>query len=32
MRRYLQEPLRMRVFNCSMAAALLASLYPMLAG
>jgi threonine/homoserine/homoserine lactone efflux protein len=32
LRSYLQDPLRMRVFNCSMAAALLASLYPMVAG
>jgi len=32
LRSYLQNPFRMRVFNCSMAAALLASLYPMLAG
>ena len=30
LRNYLQDPFRMRVFNCSMAAALLASLYPML--
>lgn len=30
LRSYLQNPFRMRVFNCSMAAALLASLYPML--
>jgi threonine/homoserine/homoserine lactone efflux protein len=30
LRSYLQDPFRMRVFNCSMAAALLASLYPML--
>jgi threonine/homoserine/homoserine lactone efflux protein len=32
LRSYLQDPFRMRVFNCSMAAALLASLYPMLTG
>ncbi len=32
LRSYLQDAFRMRVFNCSMAAALLASLYPMLAG
>ena len=32
LRSYLQDPFRMRVFNCSMAAALLASLYPMLMG
>jgi len=32
LRSYLQNPFRMRVFNCSMAAALLASLYPMLSG
>jgi threonine/homoserine/homoserine lactone efflux protein len=32
LRSYLQDPLRMRVFNCSMAAALLLSLYPMLSG
>lgn len=30
LRSYLQEPFRMRVFNCTMAAALLLSLYPML--
>ena len=32
LRSYLQDPFRMRVFNCSMAAALLLSLYPMLSG
>jgi threonine/homoserine/homoserine lactone efflux protein len=32
LRSYLQDAFRMRVFNCSMAAALLASLYPMLTG
>ena len=32
LRSYLQDAFRMRVFNCSMAAALLASLYPMLMG
>jgi threonine/homoserine/homoserine lactone efflux protein len=32
LRSYLQDAFRMRVFNCSMAAALLASLYPMLSG
>jgi len=32
LRSYLQNLFRMRVFNCSMAAALLASLYPMLSG
>ena len=32
LRSYLQEPFRLRVFNCSMAAALLLSLYPMLSG
>ena len=32
LRSYLQDPFRMRVFNCSMAAALLLSLYPMLNG
>jgi threonine/homoserine/homoserine lactone efflux protein len=32
LRSYLQEPFRLRVFNCSMAAALLLSLYPMLIG
>jgi threonine/homoserine/homoserine lactone efflux protein len=30
LRRFLQDPLRLRVFNISMALALLASLYPML--
>jgi len=32
LRNYLQDPFRMRVFNGSMAAALLLSLYPMLSG
>ena len=32
LRSYLQDAFRMRVFNCSMAAALLLSLYPMLSG
>jgi threonine/homoserine/homoserine lactone efflux protein len=32
LRNYLQDAFRMRVFNCSMAAALLLSLYPMLRG
>jgi len=31
LRRFLQDPLRLRIFNISMALALLASLYPMLA-
>ena len=31
LRRFLQDPLRLRIFNTSMALALLASLYPMLA-
>ena len=31
MRSFLQDPLRLRVFNCSMALALVASLYPLLA-
>ena len=30
LRRFLQDPLRLRIFNISMALALLASLYPML--
>ncbi|MCX8520370.1 MAG: LysE family translocator, partial [Rhodoferax sp.] len=32
MRRFLQDPVKRRVFNVSMALALLASLYPLLTG